>query len=206
MTIKLEGECWKRQTNEQRFKMQEERAWGMKQANVEARRLEQIKGGKVRKRKGKRWRKEERKGGRKEVEEGKIIGSESRNCNEKGLMNGGGDKRKKRGKKQGREKRKKKVWKRREEKRDRTRSKRERQSYVGSRLTKTTCAQTCSIFLTPAYGRQGVGQPPKYHPQKKNRCVSLSFLLIPEALLASKFLTPQKRNTLLPKADNVFIW
>ena len=48
-------------------------------------------------------------------------------------MNRGGDKRKKRGKKQGREKRKKKVWKRRrEEKRDRTRSKREGESYVGS--------------------------------------------------------------------------
>ena len=104
------------------------------------------------------------------------------------------------------ERRGKKVWKRRrEEKRDRTRSKREGESYVGSRLTKTTCVQTCSIFLTPAYGQQGVGQPPKYHPQKKNRCVSLSFLLIPEALLASKFLTPQKRNTLLPKADKVFI-
>ena len=174
----------------------------MKQANVEARRLEQIKGGKVRKRKGKRWRKEGRK---EEVEEGKIIGSESRTCNEKGLMNGGGDKRKKTRKKQGREKRKKVRKRRREEKRDRTRSKRERESYVGSRLTKTTCAQTCSIFLTPAYGQQGVGQPPKYQPQKKNRCVSLSFLLIPQALLASIFLTPQKRNTLLPKADNVFI-
>lgn len=96
----------------------------MKQANVEARRLEQIKGGKVRKRKGKRWRKEGRK---EEVEEGKIIGSESRTCNEKGLMNGGGDKRKKTRKKQGREKRKKVRKRRREEKRDRTRSKRERE-------------------------------------------------------------------------------
>ena len=38
----------------------------MKQAKVEARRLEQIKGGKVRKRKGKRWREEGRKEGRKE--------------------------------------------------------------------------------------------------------------------------------------------
>ena len=55
--------------------------------------------------------KEGRKEGRKEVEEGKIIGSESRICNEKGLMNGGGDKRKKRGKKQGREKRKKSLEK-----------------------------------------------------------------------------------------------
>ena len=52
----------------------------------------------------------------------------------------------------------------------------ERESYVGFRLTKTTCVQTCSIFWTPAYGQQGVGQPPKYHRQKKNRCVSLSFL------------------------------
>ena len=121
-------------------------------------------------------------------------------------MNGGRDKRKKRRKKQGREKKEKVGKRKREEKRDWTRSKsRERESYVGSRLTKTTCVQTCSIFLTPAYGQQGVGQPPKYHPQKKNRCVSLSFLLIPQALLASKFLTPQKRNTLLPKADNVFI-
>jgi len=38
---------------------------------------------------------EGRKEGRKEVEEGKIIGRESRTCNEKGLMNGGRDKRKK---------------------------------------------------------------------------------------------------------------
>lgn len=172
----------------------------MKQANVEARRLEQIKGGKVRKRKGKRWRKE----GREEVEEGKIIGRESRTCNEKGLMNRGGDKRKKTRKKQGREKRKK-SGKEGGKKRETEQEVRERESYVGSRLTKTTCVQTCSIFLTPAYGQQGVGQPPKYQPQKKNRCVSLSFLLIPQALLASIFLTPQKRNTLLPKADNVFI-
>ena len=38
-----------------------------------------------------------------------MIGRESRTCNEKGLMNGGGDKRKKRGKKQGMEKREKKL-------------------------------------------------------------------------------------------------
>ena len=81
------------------------------------------KGGKVRKRKGKRWRKE----GRKEVEEGKIIGRGSKTCNEKGLMNRGGDKRKKTRKKQSREKRKKVRKRRREEKRDRTRSKRERE-------------------------------------------------------------------------------
>ena len=120
-------------------------------------------------------------------------------------MNGGGDKRKKRGKKQGREKREKKFGKEGGKKRETEQEVRERESYVGSRLTKTTCVQTCSIFLTPAYGQQGVGQPPKYQPQKKNRSVSLSFLLIPQALLASIFLTPQKRNTLLPKADNVFI-
>ena len=76
----------------------------------------------MRERKGKRW----REGGRKEVEEGKIIGSE-RTCNEKGLINRGGDKRKKTRKKQGREKRKKVRKGRREEKRDRT-SKRERES------------------------------------------------------------------------------
>ena len=66
---------------------------------------------------------EGRKEGRKEVEEGKIIGRESRICNEKGLMKGGGDKIKKRRKKQGREKREKVGKRRREEKRDRTRSK-----------------------------------------------------------------------------------
>ena len=120
---------------------------------------------------------------------------------------GEGIKEKKRGKKQGREKRGKKLGKEGGKKRETGEEvkERERESYVGSRLTKTTCVQTCSIFLTPAYGQQGVGQPPKYHPQKKNRCVSLSFLLIPEVLLASIFLTPQKRNTLLPKADKVFI-
>ena len=95
----------------------------MKRANVEARRKKKIKGGKVREGKGKRWRKEGRKEGRKEVEEGKIIGRESRICNEKGLMKGGGDKIKKRRKKQGREKREKVGKRRREEKRDRTRSK-----------------------------------------------------------------------------------
>lgn len=100
---------------------------------------------------------------------------------------------------------KKKFGKEGGKKRETEQEVRERESYVGSRLTKTTCVQTCSIFLTPAYGQQGVGQPPKYQPQKKNRSVSLSFLLIPQALLASIFLTPQKRNTLLPKADNVFI-
>lgn len=83
----------------------------------------------MRERKGKRCREE----GRKEVEEEKMIGRESRTCNEKGLMNGGRDKRKKRRKKQGREKREKVGKRRREEKRDRTRSKsRERESYVGS--------------------------------------------------------------------------
>ena len=83
----------------------------------------------MRERKGKRWKEE----GRKELEEEKMIGRESRTCNEKGLMNGGRDTRKKRGKKQVKEKREKKVRKRRrEEKRDRTRSKRERDSYVGS--------------------------------------------------------------------------
>ena len=68
-----------------------------------------------------------RKEGRKEVEEEKMIGSESRTCNEKGLMNGGRDKIKKRRKKQGREKKGKVGKRRREEKRDRTRSKRERE-------------------------------------------------------------------------------
>lgn len=83
----------------------------------------------MRERKGKRWKEE----GRKELEEEKMIGRESRTCNQKGLMNGGRDKRKKRGKKQVKEKRGEKVRKRRrEEKRDRTRSKRERESYVRS--------------------------------------------------------------------------
>ena len=67
--------------------------------------------------------------GRKEVEEEKMIGRESRTCNEKGLMNGVRDKRKKRRKKQGREKREKVGKRRREEKRDRTRSKRERELF-----------------------------------------------------------------------------
>ena len=78
----------------------------MKQANVEARK------------EGARKKGETLQGGRKEVEEEKMIGSESRICNEKGLMNGGGDKRKKRGKKQGREKRKKKFGKERGKKRE----------------------------------------------------------------------------------------
>lgn len=95
----------------------------MKRANVETRRKEQIKGGKVRERKGKRWRKE----GRKEVEEKKMIGRKSRTGDEKGLINGEGEERKKGGKKQGREKREKVRKGRREEKRDRTRSKRERE-------------------------------------------------------------------------------
>ena len=64
-------------------------------------------GGRVRERKGKRWKEE----GRKELEEEKMIGRESRTCNEKGLMNGGRDKRKKRGKKQVKEKRGKKLGK-----------------------------------------------------------------------------------------------
>ena len=40
-----------------------------------------------------------------------MIGRESRTCNQKGLMNGGRDKRKKRGKKQVKEKRGKKLGK-----------------------------------------------------------------------------------------------
>ena len=61
----------------------------------------------MRERKGKRWKEE----GRKELEEEKMIGRESRTCNQKGLMNGGRDKRKKRGKKQVKEKRGKKLGK-----------------------------------------------------------------------------------------------
>ena len=34
-------------------------------------------------------------------------------------------------------------------------------------LTKTTCVQTCSISLRPAFGQQGVGLPPKYQEQEK---------------------------------------
>ena len=119
-------------------------------------------------------------------------------------MNGGTDKRKKRRKKQGREKREKVGKRRREEKRDRTRSK-SRERELCRILPKP---RVCK--LVPFSGHQHTDNRVldsllSTNPRRKTGALACLFSNTRGLDSYSIFLTPQKRNTLLPKADKGFI-